>query len=236
MIPVHLFHTLLICLLSASLTSLLTLFSDHCQDSISRARVYAASAGLLLFECVKGMLIDCGWEFAALMGVTVGMAAQLSLILGTLLFFRELRNENWRRERTACAVSLLCFGTGSHLLSAIAPWPDVSDRLIGEALTFAVVTVSIMRLHREDETDPRLRQATAAGASLLKALFCSVWRGSEDAAFLGAVLLSVGLTGMLCACGEAMQRRQSLSPGGFAAGFLTALCIASLPLSGNFIV
>ena len=82
---------LFICgLLSLSITGLLVIAAVR-TGRRHRDDFFSASLGIIIFICVKSIVTDCGWGFAALFGIPHGPVAQLYLTLGAFFFFRALR-------------------------------------------------------------------------------------------------------------------------------------------------
>ncbi len=205
---------------------------------LSRVRqeegVYSASLGIIIFCCVKMLLVECGWGFASLFGVRMGLTIQLILVLGCFLFFRQLRETKLLSAGGTfvfrCGM-LLCIGVGQYGWRIQETGGELSVYVMGEALHFALLLLSAGWM--EEETSQKSAGRWAAAAAVVVALkgtgswmlraFCG-----EECAFAALLLLTLGVSGLLCDFACAVGRQRTLSPTGFAVGMAAAFCVGSL--------
>lgn len=226
-------YVLVPCMTSLSITALLAVPACRAKNAENRADIFSASLGIIIFVCVKSIFVDCGWGFAALFGVLSGFAAQLAMTLGAFVFFRELRGSDFlgRGGHAAQNMGLLCFGIGRNLMVDYAAVSDISFYLLGEAAEFAILIIAGLLSDRDAEGRGAADlTGTAAGILLMKAAVCAILRqrAGFDGAFAGLVLLTVGISGLVCEFVGAIRQEQAISAGGFAAGFTAALCVTTL--------
>lgn len=228
-------YILLSCLLSLSISGLLAVAAARTEKK-RRDDIFSASLGIIIFVCVKSIVTDCGWSFAALFGVPCGFAAQMGMTLGAFVFFRELRRSERAAarlgsERLAGAAALLCFGVGRNLMCDYGVVADPSLYVLGEAAEYALLTAAVQMSGEEGDqrTAPHMIR-TAATVIGSKTAVCVLLRLRYDfhGTFGGTVLLTVGIAGLVYQFAYALGQDREVTAGGFAAGFAAALCTASL--------
>lgn len=225
-------YVLVSCVMSLSGAALLAVSACRAKNAKNCADIFSAALGIMIFVCVKSIFVDCGWGFAALFGVLSGLAAQLAMTLGAFIFFRELRGAVLERDGHAARnTALLCFGIGRNLMADYAAVLDLPLYLLGEAEEFTLLIMAGLLL----DSDAKGRgvadlTGTAAVILLMKAAVCAVvrLRAGFDGEFAGLVLLTVGISGLVCEFVGALKPERTISAGGFAAGFTAALCVTTL--------
>lgn len=226
-------YVLVSCIMSLSIAGLLAITACRAKNAKGNTDIFSASLGIIIFVCVKSIFTDCNWGFAALFGVVSGFAAQIAMTLGSFLFFRELRasaiNDKFGNiTRDAC---LVCFGIGRNLICDYSALSDISLYLFGESVEFAVIILAVLILDKEPELRSEVGLIKSAAAIIaIKAAVCSVLRirAGFNGEFAGIVMLTVGISGMVCEFVKALRQDRSISAGGFAAGFTAALCVTTL--------
>lgn len=226
-------YVLVSCVMSLSIVALLSVFACRGKNVKNRADIFSASLGIIIFVCVKSIFVDCGWGFAAFFGVLSGFAAQLAMTLGAFVFFRELRGSDFlgKGSNMARNIALLCFGIGRNLMCDTATVADFSLYLLGEATEFAVIITAGLLLYQEEEGRGAADlTGTAAAILIMKAVACVILRRRAvfDGEFAGLVLLTLGISGLVCEFVGAVRQERAVSAGGFAAGFTAALCVTTL--------
>ncbi len=227
---------LFICgLLSLSITGLLIIAAVR-TGRRRREDFFSASLGIIIFVCVKSIVTDCGWGFAALFGIPHGPVAQLCLTFGAFFFFRTLRCTGgtdaleFGNHFTENA-SLLCFAIGRNLLCDDTTVANLSLYLLGEAAELALMTTAVQLINGE-ETPPKVPIVMERAAMLIgiKTVICTILRqqAGQQREFSGVVLITIGLTGLVCEFVDAISPGREIKPGGFAAGFTAALCMTAL--------
>lgn len=229
----YLKYMLVSCVMSLSIAALLAVPVSRGKNAIHRADIFSASLGIIIFVCVKSIFAECGWGFAALFGVFSGLTAQLAMTLGAFVFFRELRGSNFlgRGGSAARDIALLCFGIGRNLMCDLSVVSDFSLYLLGEAAEFAILITAALALDENAEHwNVTKRTGAAAAVIIIKATVCVTVRrqAAWNAEFAGLVLLTLGISGMVCEFVGALRQKRAISAGGFAAGFTAALCVTTL--------
>lgn len=229
----HWKYVLVSCAMSLSIVGLLAVPVSRVKNAKDRTDIFSAALGIIIFVCVKSIFADCGWGFAALFGVLSGFAAQLAMTLGAFLFFRELRGADFRGRgsNTVRNIALLCFGIGRNLMCDAAVVSDISFYLFGESAEFAIIVLAALIADgNAEERSAAALTGEAAVMTVCKAAVCVIPCLMADfhGEFAGLVLLTVGISGMVCQFVGALRQERTISAGGFAAGFTTALCVTSL--------
>lgn len=200
-----------------------------------REGVYSASLGIFIFCCVKMVLVECGWGFAALFGVGTGLTIQLILLTGCFFFFRQLRETGLRSPGGSYVLRcgmLLCIGVGQAMWHTEGTGGDLTVYAMGEALHFALLFLAAGWM--EEEPSQRNIGRWAAAAAVVPAVkgagvcLLRVCCDAEDGAFGALLLMTWGVSGLLCELAYAISRQKELSPTGFAAGMIAAFCVVSL--------
>ena len=196
--------------------------------------VYSASLGIMIFGCVKMVLVECGWGFAALFGVGTGLSIQLVLMLGGFFFFHQLRETQLPLSSGSFVLNcgmLLCTGVGQTGWRREETGGVPGVYVIGEALHFALLILSVLWMEEESSQTAAGRWAAAAAVVLvlkgagtwLLSAFCG-----DESAFAALLLMTLGVSGLLCEFVCAVERARTLSSTGFAVGMAAAFCVGSL--------
>lgn len=197
-------------------------------------RVYSAALGIIIFCCVKLLLVECGWGFASLFGVGTGVTIQLMLVIGCFFFFRQLRETKLLPTDGffvyRCGM-LLCVGVGQTGWRAEETGENPDVYMIGEALQFALLLLAAGWM--EEGSSQRNIGRWAASVSVVFVLKATgVWllriALEKDGAFAGLLLLTLGINGLLSEFTYAVSWKKELSPSGFAVGLMTAFCADAL--------
>ncbi len=229
----YLKYVLVSCIMSISVVSLLIVPAVRVKSVKSRTQIFSSSLGIIIFICVKSIFTDCGWGFAAIFGVISGFMAQLAMTLGAFVFFRELCISDFKDKGDVVArnTALICFGVGRNLICDYSALSDISLYIFGEAAEFAVIILAMLMLDEDYKFGGVIGLTeSAAGIIVIKAVICVILRlrGGFDSEFAALVMITVGISGMVYEFVRMLRLHHSISVGGFAAGFMAALCITTL--------
>lgn len=206
--------------------------------SVSRLRnvstIFSVALGIIIFRCVKSIFAECGWGFAALFGVFNGIVAQATVFAASFVFFRELSDDSIIRKcklNISRICMLLCFGIGKNLLYNYSELSDVRLYIFGEAADFALILFSIDIV--SDELCEKSSLTVIGGAAIIiavKAAILIIYREFESniGGFAPLVMLTMGISGMICEFAHAMRDRRDISAAGFAVGLTISFCFDSL--------
>lgn len=194
---------------------------------------FSASMGIIICTCVKSIFVDCGWGFASIFGTGVGLAVELTVMLASLAFFRELyRDSLWCVGSVPVAGigALICFGTGRFLWQ----WSCASeDRVLfvaARATELALLLLSLWQLSSDEicKGISLFIRNSAAVTMLTVFLICVV--DYLDGDFSAVALMTIGTSGMLAAFAVSARQKREISPSCFALGVMAALCLDSLTM------
>lgn len=222
-------YLLLSSLLSLTLIAVISIPVGRMRNS---SAVFSAALGIIIFGCMRGIFVECGWEFAALFGVRNGIAVQTVLFAASVLFFRALAEENKsdvKENRISGFCSLTCFGFGKSLMRNYSELYDMRIYILGEAADFALTAMSLEYIRNESGE----KFSAAAEALLILGLrtavviiYHSVFQVKSE--FAASGLLLMGTAGFICEITRALSEKRDISAVGFAAGVTVSFCISSL--------
>ncbi len=197
------------------------------------ADIFSVALGIIIFGCMKGMFVECGWGFAALFGIKTGIAVQVVLFSASVLFFHALMIENenaLRQNRVPRIVALGCFGFGKGMLRNYATFYSPQVYILGEAADFALASLSLNVLNDELSDKSFSLVGETAIILLAKAIVLIIYRNisQEENSFAALILLVMGIAGFICQFARAMGERQNISVVGFAIGVTISFCVNSL--------
>lgn len=214
--------------------SLVALISVPIGRMRNLSTIFSAALGIIIFRCVKSIFAECGWGFAAIFGVFTGIAAQVTVFAASFVFFRELGEDSAIRKcrfNISRICMLLCFGLGKNLLYNYYELSDVMTYIFGEAADFALILLSIDAA--SDEFCEKSSSDVIGRAAIIiaaRAAILIIYRefGSSLGGFVPLVLLTMGISGMICEFAHAMRDRRDMSAAGFAVGLTISFCFDSL--------
>lgn len=224
-------YVLVSSVMSLSLVAVIYVLISRKKNS---SAIFSAALGIIIFRCVKSIFAECGWGFAAIFGVFSGIAAQVTVFAASFVFFHELGEDEFIRKfrfNVSQIFMLLSFGLGKNLLYNYTELSDVMMYILGEATDFALILLSI----EAASDDFREKGSTAvicraAIILIVRAVILIFYRNmeSDKGSFVPLVVLTLGISGMVCEFARAMRSGRDISAAGFAAGITLSFCFDSL--------
>ena len=224
-------YTLISSLLSISMMVIISIFTKRMRSS---SVIFSVSAGIIIFICVKGIFAECGWGFAALFGVKIGIAVQVVLFAAGVFFFRALAHDNSsavKESRLPGFCALTCFGLGKGMLRNYEVLYDPKLYIFGDAAEFAFIALSLGYI--SSHSDRNKSAVTVAEASLIlimRTIAVMIYRSASPAEneFAALVLMLMGMAGFICEFASAFGEKRDISAVGLAAGVTISFCISSI--------
>lgn len=224
-------YILISSLLSISMIAIISIFTKRIHSS---SVIFSASAGIIIFSCVKGIFAECGWGFAALFGVKTGIVVQVILFAAGVFFFLELADERKSAIKESSLPSfcaLTCFGLSQCMLRDYSTLYGAELYIFADAAEFAFIALSLG--YMSSESNGNKSAVTVAKASLIlimRTIVVLIYRSVCQTAneFAALVLLLMGMAGFICEFASAFGERQDISAVGLAAGVTISFCISSI--------
>ncbi|MDD6394846.1 MAG: hypothetical protein PUB37_01465 [Firmicutes bacterium] len=183
---------------------------------------------------MKGIFAECGWGFAALFGVKIGIAVQVILFAAGMFFFRALAYDNSsdvKESRLPGFCALTCFALGKGMLRDYAILFGAKFYIFGDAAEFAFIALSLGYI--SSQSGGNKSAVTVAEASLIliiRTIAVMIYRSASPAEneFAALVLLLMGMAGFICEFASAFSEKRDISAVGLAAGVTISFCISSI--------
>lgn len=201
---------------------------------LNSSKIFSAALGIIIFRCVKSIFAECGWGFAAIFGMFNGIAVQVTVFAASFVFFHELSEDDLVRKcnfNVSQTCMLICFGLGKNLQHNYSELSDIPMYILGEAADFALLLISLEAASDdffEKSAVSVIKQAAIIIAA--KAVIITVYRtfAASMGGFLPPVLMTVGISGMVCEFARAVKSERDISAAGFAVGLTVSFCFDSL--------
>ena len=223
-------YVLIASLLSLGLIAMISIPLGRVRDS---SMIFSASLGIIIFGCMRGIFVECGWGFAALFGIKTGIVVQVILFAAAVLFFRALADENrtaGRDSNIPSLCALICFGLGKGLLRDYSTLYDPKIYALGEAADFAFTALSLEYIGGASGKFSTSALKKASLVMALKTVIVTIYHNAylSESEFAASVLLLMGMAGFICEFVRALGESRNISAAGFAAGVTISFCISSL--------
>ena len=189
--------------------------------------------GIILYRIIRGVFVDCGWEFAAIAGVKAGLLLEAAVFCAGLLFFEGIGEKNDEEKNTIllCAIGAGLTTAGNCLSVSFSLLSDIPSGVIGMTAQEALLILALLRCAKNSRrpalTDVLLFSAVcvfAAGAAVMAAE--SIFSGNAPVA--APFFSMLGISAIITLLAERSDVLGECSAWGFAFGVMVSYVSDSL--------